>query len=95
MNDSAWIFAIEKCVSPSICRVKAKLHEMMQTDKDFQQEDEERLNPCHQISIDNSLKFIQNPVQCCTHVHLLIQEVNNIIETKRSENDFKGRYFCP
>ena len=71
-------------------RVKAKLHEMMQTDKDFLPDDEYKLNPCQQISIANSLKFIQNPVKCCTHMHYLIQEVNNIIEKKRLENDFKG-----
>ena len=46
-------------VLPFPSRVKAKLHEMMQTDKDFTQEDEERLNPCHQISIDRALKFIK------------------------------------
>ena len=71
-------------------RVKAKLHEMMQTDKDFVPEDEYKLNPCQQISIANSLKFIQNPVRCCKHMHYLIQEVNNIIEKKRSENESKG-----
>ena len=62
----------------------------MQTDKDFVPEDEYKLNPCQQISIANSLKFIQNPVRCCKHMHYLIQEVNNIIEKKRSENESKG-----
>ena len=71
-------------------RVKAKLHEMMQTDKEFLPDDEYRLNPCHQISIANSLKFIQNPVKCCNHMHYLIQEVNKLIENKRSKNDCKG-----
>ena len=71
-------------------RVKAKLHEMMQTDNDFAPEDEFKLNPCQQISIANSLKFIQNPVRCCKHMHHLIQEVNKIIEKKRSENESKG-----
>ena len=63
---------------------------MMQTDKEFLPEDEDGLNPCHQISIANSLKFIQNPVKCCKHIHDLIQEVNKIIEYKRSENECKG-----
>ena len=63
----------------------------MQTDKDFLPEDEYRLNPCHQISIANSLNFIQNPVKCCKHVHYLIQEVNKIIENKRLENDCKRK----
>ena len=51
--------------------VKNKLHEMLQTDKDFMQEDEERLNPCHQISVANALKFIKNPVECCQHIYRL------------------------
>ena len=75
-------------------RVKAKLHEMMQTDKDFIPEDEYKLNPCQQISIANSLKFIQNPVKCCIHMHYLIQEVNKIIENQRLENTCKGKIFC-
>ena len=57
---------------------------------EFLPEDEDGLNPCHQISIANSLKFIQNPVKCCRHIHYLIQEVNKIIEYKRSENECKG-----
>ena len=55
--------------------VKQKLHEMLQTDKDFTSEDEERLNPCHQISIGNALKFIKNPVKCCQQIYDLIQEL--------------------
>ena len=57
------------------CSVKQKLHEMLQTDKDFTSEDEERLNPCHQISIGNALKFIKNPVKCCQQIYDLIQEL--------------------
>ena len=55
--------------------MKQKLHEMLQTDKDFTSEDEERLNPCHQISIGNALKFIKNPVKCCQQIYDLIQEL--------------------
>ena len=65
--------------------VKAKLHEMMQTDKDFTQEDEDRLNPCQQISIGSALGFIKNPVKCCSHIYYLIQELNRLINEKRQE----------
>ena len=87
--DAILINIFEFCI-----RVKAKLHEMMQTDKDFIPEDEYKLNPCQQISIANSLKFIQNPVKCCIHMHYLIQEVNKIIENQRLENTCKGKIFC-
>ena len=60
---------------------------MMQTDKDFTNEDDESLNPCHQISISNALKVIKNPVKCCQRMHALIQELNKTIEAKRKEFD--------
>ena len=65
--------------------VKVKLHEMLQSDKDFTHEDEERLNPCHQISIGNALKFIKNPVRCCQHIYDLIVVLREMIENKRKE----------
>jgi hypothetical protein len=68
-----------------ISSVKVKLHEMMQTDKFFTQEDEERLNPCHQISIGNALKFIKNPVKCCQHIYFLIQELRKFIVSQTEE----------
>ena len=46
-----------------IVRVKSKLHERLQRDKEFTAEDEEFLNPCNKISISNALKFIKNPVR--------------------------------
>lgn len=64
----------------------------MQTDKDFTQEDEDRLNPCHQISIASALRFISNPVRCCRHIHYLIQELNKLIEQKRGGSDEKNLY---
>ena len=66
--------------------VKQKLHEMLQVDKDFTPEDEERLNPCHQISISNALKFLRNPVKCCQHMFDLIHEVIKLIEVKIARN---------
>ena len=59
---------------------------MLQVDKDFTPEDEERLNPCHQISISNALKFLRNPVKCCQHMFDLIHEVIKLIEVKIARN---------
>ena len=61
------------------CSVKQKLHEMLQTDKDFNSEDEDRLNPCHQISIANALKFIKNPKKCCEQIYNIIQQLRHQI----------------
>ena len=67
---------------------------MLQVDKDFTAEDEERLNPCHQISISNALKFIRNPVQCCQHMYNLINEVIKLIEVKRKNFPKAELYQC-
>lgn len=72
------------------CRVKAKLHEMMQQDREFTQEDDESLNPCHHKSISNALAFIQNPVQCCKHIHALIHNLLEDIERQRQQLDDSG-----
>merc|ERR1719362_2494100 len=74
--------------------VKQKLHEMLQVDKDFTPEDEERLNPCHQISISNALKFLRNPVKCCQHMFDLIHEVIKLIEVKRKNFPNAELYQC-
>lgn len=62
-----------------LARVKAKLHERLQRDKEFTKEDEEFLNPCNKLSITTALTFIKNPVKCCHLVYSLIQELNVII----------------
>lgn len=78
--------------SKSCFRVKSKLHEMMQQDSDFSQEDDESLNPCHQISISKALSFIQNPVQCCRHIHRLIHNLYEFIERQRQVLDDSDLY---
>ena len=65
--------------------MKSKLHEMMQQDREFTLEDDERLNPCGQTSISNALKFITNPVRACQRMHALISSLITDIEIKRKE----------
>ena len=64
------------------CSVKQKLHEMLQTDKDFNSEDEDRLNPCRQISIANALKFIKNPKKCCEQIYDIIQQLRQVVNNR-------------
>ncbi|XP_071747742.1 inositol hexakisphosphate and diphosphoinositol-pentakisphosphate kinase 2 isoform X10 [Lepeophtheirus salmonis] len=66
-------------------RVKVKLHEMMQMSQDFTPEEEEKLNPCSQISVANALKLIRNPAKCCNHIYKLIQILNADIKIKRQK----------
>ncbi|KAF2893733.1 hypothetical protein ILUMI_12427 [Ignelater luminosus] len=64
---------------------KARLHELMQLDREFTPEDVEKINPCHSSSISDALDFVKNPVKCCQHVHELIQSLLNIVRLKRDD----------
>lgn len=56
-------------------RVKARLHEIMQKNKDFNEEDYSKLAPTSSPSLVNSMGVIVNPVSTCDHVHTLIKSL--------------------
>lgn len=64
---------------------KNRLHELMQNDRDFSMSDREAINPGNSMSINQALDFVKNPVQCCTHVSLLIQSLMKVIAIKRDD----------
>ncbi|XP_044834779.1 inositol hexakisphosphate and diphosphoinositol-pentakisphosphate kinase 1 isoform X4 [Mauremys mutica] len=66
-------------------RVKARLHEIMQKDAKFCEEDYEKLAPTGSISLVNSMTFIQNPVEICDQVFALIENLTSQI-CKRLED---------
>nr|XP_048722553.1 inositol hexakisphosphate and diphosphoinositol-pentakisphosphate kinase 1 isoform X6 [Caretta caretta] len=66
-------------------RVKARLHEIMQKDAKFCEEDYEKLAPTGSISLVNSMTFIQNPVEICDKVFALIENLTSQI-CKRLED---------
>ncbi|XP_030650201.1 inositol hexakisphosphate and diphosphoinositol-pentakisphosphate kinase 2 [Chanos chanos] len=66
-------------------RVKARLHEIMQKDQDFTEEDFDRLAPTCSSSLVNSMKVVENPVQTCDKVYALIQSLTSQIR-KRLED---------
>ncbi|XP_069654904.1 inositol hexakisphosphate and diphosphoinositol-pentakisphosphate kinase 1 isoform X1 [Haliaeetus albicilla] len=66
-------------------RVKARLHEIMQKDADFCEEDYEKLAPTGSASLLNSMTFIQNPVEVCNQVFTLIENLTSQIR-KRLED---------
>ncbi|KAM6119567.1 LOW QUALITY PROTEIN: inositol hexakisphosphate and diphosphoinositol-pentakisphosphate kinase 1 [Pterocles gutturalis] len=65
-------------------RVKARLHEIMQKDAEFCEEDYEKLAPTGSASLLNSMAFIQNPVEVCNQVFALIENLTS--QTKRLED---------
>ncbi|KAG8178546.1 hypothetical protein JTE90_015916 [Oedothorax gibbosus] len=65
--------------------IKQRLHETLQIDREFTEEDFDRLNPTKARSIHNALQFIKNPVKACEHVHDLLQQINLLI--KRTKED--------
>lgn len=74
----------------NLCRCKARLHELMQLDRDFSQEDREKINPCNSSSITDALDFVKNPVKCCKHVHELIKSLMEIVQVKKEDPKTKG-----
>ncbi|XP_061898673.1 inositol hexakisphosphate and diphosphoinositol-pentakisphosphate kinase 1-like isoform X6 [Entelurus aequoreus] len=66
-------------------KVKARLHEIMQKDMEFSQDDYQKLAPTGSPSLVNSMKIIQNPVKTCDKVYTLIQNLTSQIR-KRLED---------
>ncbi|XP_075896956.1 inositol hexakisphosphate and diphosphoinositol-pentakisphosphate kinase 2 isoform X4 [Nelusetta ayraudi] len=66
-------------------RVKARLHEILQKDCDFIEEDYDRLAPTCGTSLVSSMRIVQNPVTTCDRVYTLIQSLTSQIR-KRMED---------
>nr|XP_005163091.1 inositol hexakisphosphate and diphosphoinositol-pentakisphosphate kinase 1 isoform X4 [Danio rerio] len=60
-------------------RVKARLHEIMQKSKDFNDDDYSKLAPTGSPSLVNSMGIIINPVRTCDQVHTLIKSLTQQI----------------
>uniref|UniRef100_A0AAY4D5L1 Inositol hexakisphosphate and diphosphoinositol-pentakisphosphate kinase n=1 Tax=Denticeps clupeoides TaxID=299321 RepID=A0AAY4D5L1_9TELE len=66
-------------------RVKGRLHEILQRDQEFAEDDYDRLAPTGSISLLNSMKLLGNPVSTCDKVYSLIQSLTSQIR-KRLED---------
>ncbi|KAM4048737.1 inositol hexakisphosphate and diphosphoinositol-pentakisphosphate kinase 2 isoform 6-T6 [Anomaloglossus baeobatrachus] len=66
-------------------RVKARLHEILQRDRDFSVEDYEKLTPTGSISQIKSMQIIKNPVKTCDKVYSLIQSLTSQIRQKMED----------
>ncbi|XP_068103565.1 inositol hexakisphosphate and diphosphoinositol-pentakisphosphate kinase 2 isoform X7 [Hyperolius riggenbachi] len=69
-------------------RVKARLHEILQRDRDFSSEDYEKLTPTGSISQIKSMQIIKNPVRTCDKVYALIQSLTSQIRQKMDDPKF-------
>ncbi|KAM4744563.1 inositol hexakisphosphate and diphosphoinositol-pentakisphosphate kinase 2 isoform 2-T2 [Anableps anableps] len=66
-------------------RVKARLHEILQRDREFTEEDYDRLAPTCGTSLVNSMKMVTNPVATCNQVYGLIQSLTSQIRTRMED----------
>ncbi|XP_041753311.1 inositol hexakisphosphate and diphosphoinositol-pentakisphosphate kinase 2 isoform X8 [Coregonus clupeaformis] len=66
-------------------RVKARLHEILQRDRDFTAEDYEKLAPTTSSSLIKSMQMIKNPVKTCDKVYALIQSLTLQIRQRMEE----------
>uniref|UniRef100_A0A8C8S7D9 Inositol hexakisphosphate and diphosphoinositol-pentakisphosphate kinase n=1 Tax=Pelusios castaneus TaxID=367368 RepID=A0A8C8S7D9_9SAUR len=66
-------------------RVKARLHEILQRDREFTPEDYEKLTPSGSISLIKSMKVIRNPVRTCDKVYSLIQSLTSQIRQRMED----------
>ncbi|XP_058132846.1 inositol hexakisphosphate and diphosphoinositol-pentakisphosphate kinase 2 isoform X17 [Dasypus novemcinctus] len=66
-------------------RVKARLHEILQKDRDFTSEDYEKLTPSGSISLIKSMHLIKNPVKTCDKVYSLIQSLTSQIRHRMED----------
>ncbi|KAM6224306.1 inositol hexakisphosphate and diphosphoinositol-pentakisphosphate kinase 2 [Rhynchocyon petersi] len=66
-------------------RVKARLHEILQKDREFTAEDYEKLTPSGSISLIKSMHLIKNPVKTCDKVYSLIQSLTSQIRHRMED----------
>ncbi|KAM3925716.1 inositol hexakisphosphate and diphosphoinositol-pentakisphosphate kinase 1 isoform 2-T4 [Leptodactylus fuscus] len=63
-------------------KVKARLHEIMQRDADFTEDDHDKLAPTSSSSLINSMESIKNPVKTCDKVFALIESLTSQIRQR-------------
>ncbi|XP_040018296.2 inositol hexakisphosphate and diphosphoinositol-pentakisphosphate kinase 2 isoform X5 [Gasterosteus aculeatus] len=66
-------------------RVKARLHDILQKDRDFAEDDFDRLAPTGSASLVNSMKIVENPVATCDEVYALIQSLTSQIRRRMED----------
>ncbi|NXB48512.1 VIP2 kinase, partial [Leucopsar rothschildi] len=66
-------------------RVKARLHEILQRDREFTADDYDKLTPSGSISLIKSMQVIKNPVKTCDKVYYFIQSLTSQIRQRMED----------
>ncbi|KAM9507359.1 inositol hexakisphosphate and diphosphoinositol-pentakisphosphate kinase 2 isoform 9-T10 [Guaruba guarouba] len=66
-------------------RVKARLHEILQRDREFTADDYDKLTPSGSVSLIKSMQVIKNPVKTCDTVYSLIQSLTSQIRQRMED----------
>ncbi|NXI19215.1 VIP2 kinase, partial [Irena cyanogastra] len=66
-------------------RVKARLHEILQRDREFTADDYDKLTPSGSISLIKSMQVIKNPVKTCDKVYYLVQSLTSQIRQRMED----------
>ncbi|XP_068131410.1 inositol hexakisphosphate and diphosphoinositol-pentakisphosphate kinase 1 isoform X9 [Hyperolius riggenbachi] len=69
-------------------KVKARLREIMQSDAEFTEEDQEKLAPTGSTSLVNSMESIKNPVMICDKVFSLIESLTSQLQQRLEDPKF-------
>ena len=72
-------------------RVKSRLQELLQMDRELTTNEHREINPCSARSIEAALHVIGNPVQCCLKVFELVSKLVEIIRAKRDDPKTKSK----
>ncbi|RUS84821.1 hypothetical protein EGW08_007436, partial [Elysia chlorotica] len=65
--------------------IKEKLKGYFNQDREFTEEDYQKLAATNSISLVNAMQFVKNPFQMCTRVHEMIQEITARIRCLKME----------
>ncbi|XP_078070833.1 inositol hexakisphosphate and diphosphoinositol-pentakisphosphate kinase 2 isoform X3 [Mustelus asterias] len=84
-NMNGLLDSVSDSLSSCQQRVKARLHEILQKDRDFTTEDYEKLAPTKNSSIIKSMQLIKNPVKTCDKVYALIQSLTSQIRQRMED----------
>ncbi|CEF63679.1 Inositol hexakisphosphate and diphosphoinositol-pentakisphosphate kinase [Strongyloides ratti] len=72
--------------------LKAYLHSILQVNRDFTQDDYEKLNPNNLRSINHAMEFIKNPFKMCVEISGYVERMCNIIKANKFKNPTKSLY---
>ncbi|CAG5126097.1 unnamed protein product, partial [Candidula unifasciata] len=73
--------------------VKEKLKDIFNQDRDFTEDDYQKLAATNSISLVNAMQFVKNPYQMCVRVHEMIKEITARIRCLKMELKSRGKHF--